>query len=99
MVGTKSSRSAKFAPTWAQELGAEVRRRRKALRLTQRELADLSSCGSDFLYDLERGKPTVRLDKLLSVLEILGLKLKLEARADRFTTAQGEWMASAPNTR
>lgn len=77
---THSSRSHEPPPRWALELGAEVRRKRKALRLTQKELADLSGCGSDFLYDLERGKPTVRLDKLVPVLEVLGLRLALEPR-------------------
>lgn len=77
----KTSRSAESAlPDWARELGAEVRRKRKVLRLTQKELADLAHCGPDFLYDLERGKPSVRLDKLVPVLELLGLRLKLEPR-------------------
>jgi len=77
----KTSRSAgSGSPAWAQELAATVRRKRKELRLTQKELADLAQCGPDFLYDLERGKPTVRLDKLVPVLEMLGLRLKLEPR-------------------
>lgn len=50
------------------------------LRLTQKELADLAQCGPDFLYDLERGKPSVRLDKLMPVLEALGLTFRLEPR-------------------
>ena len=79
-MASKSSRSPESVPPWALELAAEVRRRRKQLRLTQKELADLSSCGPDFLYDLERGKPTVRLDKLVPVLEVLGLRFKLEPR-------------------
>ncbi len=79
-MGTKTSRSPglQSPPEWARALGAAVRRKRKVLRLTQQELADLSGCGPDFLYDLERGKPSVRLDKLVPVLEMLGLKLKLE---------------------
>jgi hypothetical protein len=31
-----------------------------------------------FIYLLEKGKPTVRLDKLLDVLIVLGLQIKLE---------------------
>jgi y4mF family transcriptional regulator len=57
-----------------------VRRRRKQLRLTQHQLAELAQCGPDFLYDLERGKPTVRLDKLVTVLETMGLRLTLVPR-------------------
>lgn len=70
-------------PQWAVELGTTVRNKRKVLRLTQKELADLAGCGPDFLYDLERGKPTVRLDKLVPVLEMLGLKFKVEPRIVR----------------
>lgn len=70
-----SSRSAESP--WALALGESVRERRKQLRLTQRQLADLSGCGPDFLYDLERGKPTVQLGKLVAVLDALGLKLQV----------------------
>lgn len=56
-------------------LGAAVRARRVALRLTQADVAGLAGVGLAFLYDLERGKPTVRLDKVLPVLRTLGLAL------------------------
>ena len=45
------------------------------------DLAALAGCGPDFLYDLERGKPTVRLDKLVPVLGALGLTFALAPRA------------------
>ena len=57
------------------ELGTAVLMRRRKLGLTQQGLADLCGTGVVFVYDLERGKPTVRLDKLLDVLEALGLQL------------------------
>lgn len=41
-------------------------------------LARYAGCGLAFLYELEASKPTVRLDKVLAVLEVLGLTLKLE---------------------
>jgi y4mF family transcriptional regulator len=66
--------------TWNNELAMAIRQRRKAMGLTQAALAELAGCGPDFLYDVERGKPTLRLDKLLKVLDTLGLSLKLEAR-------------------
>ncbi len=59
-------------------LGESIRNRRKALSLTQRELADFASCGEAFIHLLEHGKPTVRLDKVLDVLYALGLQFKLE---------------------
>lgn len=65
-------------PSWAAGLAAALRRRRKELRLTQLELAALARCGPDFLYDVENAKPTLRLDKLVGVLEVLGVRLLLQ---------------------
>jgi HTH-type transcriptional regulator/antitoxin HipB len=58
-------------------LGRSIRARRKLLRLDQAELAVLAGVGLAFLYELEHGKRTVRIDKLLAVLEVLGLELSL----------------------
>lgn len=77
-MAAKSSRSPE-SPNWTAQLAATIRQRRKALKLTQSELAELAGCGPDFLYDVERAKPTLRLDKLLAVLNTLGLTLKVEA--------------------
>jgi len=57
------------------ELGTAVRTRRRKLGLTQQGLADLCAVGVVFVYELEKGKSTVRLNKLLDVLEALGLQL------------------------
>ena len=59
------------------ELADAIRARRKRLRISQNQLALLSGVGVVFIYDLERGKETIRLDKLLPILEVLGLELKL----------------------
>jgi y4mF family transcriptional regulator len=64
-------------PSPTTRLGAALRNRRKSLGLTQQELARLAGCGLAFLYELESGKATVRLDKLLGVLGVLGLELSL----------------------
>jgi y4mF family transcriptional regulator len=64
-------------PPPTNRLGAALRNRRKSLGLTQQELARLAGCGLAFLYELESGKATVRLDKLLGVLGVLGLELSL----------------------
>jgi HTH-type transcriptional regulator/antitoxin HipB len=79
----KSSRSAE-RPSWPEALATEVRRRRKELRLTQRELAALARCGPDFLYDVENAKPTLRLDKLVDVLTAMGMRLTLESGSPGF---------------
>lgn len=72
-IETSSETEGTAAP-WARALRA----RRKALGLTQRELSEYAGCGPAFLYELEQGKQTLRLDKLLDVLEVLGLRLRME---------------------
>lgn len=64
-------------PTWPGELGGAVRARRRLLRLTQAELASLAEVGLAFMYELEQGKATLRLDKLVDVLSVLGLEIKV----------------------
>ena len=61
----------------AADLGKAIRMQRKADNLTLTDVAGLTSVGVRFLSELENGKPTVRLDKLLCVVNALGLKLHL----------------------
>ena len=58
-------------------LGGAVRQTRKTHGLTQAELAGLAGVGPRFISDLERGKPTVEVGKVLGVLAALGLRLLL----------------------
>jgi HTH-type transcriptional regulator/antitoxin HipB len=58
-------------------LGQAVKDRRKKLSITQEALGSLADCGALFVLELEQGKPTIRVDKLLSVLTVLNLQLKL----------------------
>lgn len=64
-------------------LGAEVRERRTQLRLTQDDLADLAGCSPRFVRSLESGKASVRVDKLVDVLDALGLELAARVRTTR----------------
>jgi y4mF family transcriptional regulator len=49
-----------------------VKERRKSLKLSQEELAFKAGVGLRFLRELERGKATLRLDKVNQVLELFG---------------------------
>ena len=60
------------------ELGAAVRLARKSAGLHQHELAGLAGVGVRFLIELDAGKPTVRLDKLLAVTAALGMTIHLD---------------------
>lgn len=48
---------------------------RKAAGLTQAQLAKRAGVGLRFIRELEQGKPTVRLDKVNRVLELLDHEL------------------------
>ncbi len=63
----------------AADLGLAVRKQRKSDGLTLADVAGLTNVGIRFLSELENGKPTVRLDKLLRVTSALGLQLHLAA--------------------
>lgn len=63
-------------------LASQVRARRAYLRLRQEELADLAGVSERFVYALENGKTTVQLDKVLAVLNALGLHLEIHRGAD-----------------
>ena len=65
----------------AATLGQAIRARRRRDGLTLAEAAGLTNVGIRFLSELENGKPTVRLDKLLRVLEAFGLQLHLSVRS------------------
>lgn len=56
-------------------LGNVVRVRRKALGYTQTQVARLCGTGTRFISDLENGKPTVELGKVLLVVSALGIDL------------------------
>ena len=55
-----------------------VRRTRKAQKVSQMVLSQISNVGIRFLGDIERGKPSVHFDKLMSVLTSLGIAVKLD---------------------
>lgn len=60
-----------------QSIGQLIRSTRKALGVTQRDLAMTAGTGLRFIIDLEKGKPTCHLGKTLAVLRTLGIKINL----------------------
>lgn len=60
-----------------QHLGQALRAARKQLELTQSQLALAAGVGLRFIVDLEAGKPTLRLENVLRVIDALGGELNL----------------------
>jgi len=59
-------------------LGERIRQERKSQNLSQTELAQLCGVSLNFLSQLELGKPTVRLNKVIDVMGILGLEFNVQ---------------------
>ncbi len=60
-----------------QQIGSLIRQTRKNLGVTQKHLALTSGTGLRFVIDLEKGKETCEIGKVLTVLQTLGIKLIL----------------------
>jgi y4mF family transcriptional regulator len=58
-------------------INIQIKNSRKKLGLTQVDFARRAGVGLRFLRELERGKTTIRLDKLNQVLDFLGVHLEL----------------------
>jgi len=58
-----------------EKLSKFVKKKRKALGITQAELADRAGVGLRFLRELENEKPTLRLDKVNLVLDMFGCEM------------------------
>lgn len=62
------------------DVGNLIHRVRKGQELTQEDVSGLASLGTRFLSELERGKPTVQMDKVLKVLALLGIDVVLRSK-------------------
>ncbi|MFC3076378.1 helix-turn-helix transcriptional regulator [Shinella pollutisoli] len=65
------------------DIGALVRSIRKEQNLRQDELAGVSDVGLRFIVDLEAGKPTAQIGKVLQVLQTLGCSIDILAPGER----------------
>ena len=68
-----------------EDLGRCVRAQRKVQGATQAEFASLCGVGVRFISELENGKPTMELGKVLLVLKCLGLEVSVQPRGWRNT--------------
>jgi y4mF family transcriptional regulator len=67
----------------AKDAGLIARRTRKKQALTQADLSGLSSTGNRFIVDLENGKGTVQFDKVMHILNMLGLEVTIRPKGYR----------------
>ena len=64
----------------ALDIGAAIRKKRKEDGLTLADAAGLCNVNYRFLSNLENGKATAQLGKVLQVLHALGIEIELKDR-------------------
>ncbi len=60
------------------EIGNIIKYHRKQAGLSQLELANLAGVGKTAIFDIEKGKPSVQLDTLIKVMDVLNIRINLE---------------------
>ncbi len=66
-------------------IALQIRNLRKKSKLTQVDFAKRAGVGLRFIRELEGGKTTVRMDKLMQVLDFLGYHLELKKNESQLT--------------
>jgi len=61
-------------------IGKEIRERRKALKITQPEVAELARVNINTVIRLERGVTNPTLEVLVRIAEVLGMEVKMEVK-------------------
>ena len=64
------------------ELGRAIRDRRRELGYTQAFLAEYAGVSASFLSELENGKETIQLGKMMEVLSLLGMDICMSRRGE-----------------
>jgi transcriptional regulator with XRE-family HTH domain len=76
-----ASQDSEIASAPLQQLGQIIRSRRKSSRMRNEDAAALSGVSVDLLSRLENGKSGVATDRLIKVLDALGLALAVVDKA------------------
>ncbi|NLO01580.1 MAG: helix-turn-helix transcriptional regulator [Bacteroidales bacterium] len=62
------------------EIGELIKERRKALRVSQPDLAEMAGISINTLYKIERGQANPTVQILNKIAEILGMEVKIEVK-------------------
>lgn len=65
---------------WSENAGKIVRFHRKKSGLTQARLADLAGVGKTVIFDIEKGKTSIRVDSLAKVLAVLNIAVEFKTQ-------------------
>ena len=73
-----------------QAISNAIVKRRKMLSVSQKELADLAGVSLHSIINLESGRGNPTLQLLLTVVEVLGMKMQLEVKDVLSQTGDGD---------
>lgn len=59
-------------------LGKVIQGRRKSVKITQTDLADIAGISTRTLRDMEKGTANPELETLLQICYVLGMEIKIE---------------------
>ena len=66
--------------TDSKSLGQAIKNRRKELNYTQAYLSEFTGLSMSFISNVEHGKPTAEIEKILMLVNILGMDIFIENR-------------------
>ncbi len=66
-------------------VGKSIMLRRKSLRVTQSQLAELAEISVNTLYKIEREQANPTLDTLTKIANILGMEIRMEVKKIQLT--------------
>lgn len=73
----------------SKDIGRLIHDTRRSLGVTQKELALTSGTGLRFIIELEKGKETAEIGKVLTILQTLGIKLALTTPTSSASARKG----------
>jgi HTH-type transcriptional regulator / antitoxin HipB len=59
-----------------QEIANIIKMHRKSAKLSRVQLAEMAGVGKTVIYDIEKGKESVRLDTMQKILKVLNIKMQ-----------------------
>ena len=64
------------------DLGSSIKTFRTSQKMTQADILGLANTGNRFIVELENGKNTVQFNKVLDVLDTLGLEMVIKKKSN-----------------
>jgi len=61
------------------KLARIIRKHRKAAKISQLQLAEMAGIGKTVVFDIEKGKETIKLNTLRKILKVLNINVVLRS--------------------